>query len=45
MRVYYIMFFKCDIYEFLSYLVYKKEQSKIGGKVKKKIEGKHDQID
>ena len=45
MRVYYIIFFKFDIYEFLSYLNYKEEQSKIRGKGKKTIEGKHDQID
>ena len=37
------MIYKYDIYEFISYLVYRKEQSKISGKSREKIGGKYDQ--
>ena len=32
------MIYKFDIYEFICYLVYRKKQSKISGKSKKKLE-------
>ena len=38
------MIYKYNIYEFISYLVYKKEQSKIRGKSREKIGRKYDQI-
>ena len=37
------MIYKYDIYEFISYLVYRKEQSKITGNGRTKIGRKYDQ--
>ena len=38
------MIYKYDICKFISYLVYRKEQSKIRGKMREKIGRKYDQI-
>ena len=43
-NVLYIMIYKYDIYEFISYLVYRKEQVKIRGKSREKTGRKYDKI-